>query len=55
MKVTEQIDALEAVAVDAFQYLAVTRVIACVIALPLLTIAHGLRRRFSAGSWPRRS
>ena len=38
MKVTEQIDALEANAVDAFKYLAVTRVIALMIALPLLTI-----------------
>jgi phospholipid/cholesterol/gamma-HCH transport system permease protein len=38
MKVTEQIDALEASAVDSFKYLAVTRVLACVIALPLLTI-----------------
>jgi phospholipid/cholesterol/gamma-HCH transport system permease protein len=37
MKVTEQIDALEAVAVDPFKYLVVTRVVACVIALPLLT------------------
>jgi phospholipid/cholesterol/gamma-HCH transport system permease protein len=37
MKVTEQIDALEAVAVDAFKFLAVTRIIACVLALPLLT------------------
>jgi len=37
MKVTEQIDALEAVAVDPFKYLVVTRVIACVIAVPLLT------------------
>jgi phospholipid/cholesterol/gamma-HCH transport system permease protein len=37
MKVTEQIDALEASAVDAFRYLVVTRVIACVIALPILT------------------
>lgn len=37
MKVTEQIDALEAVAVDSFKYLAVTRIIACVLALPLLT------------------
>jgi phospholipid/cholesterol/gamma-HCH transport system permease protein len=37
MKVTEQIDALEAVAVDPFKYLVVTRVAACVIALPLLT------------------
>jgi hypothetical protein len=37
MKVTEQIDALEASAVDSFKYLVVTRVVACVIALPLLT------------------
>jgi len=37
MKVTEQIDALEAVAVDSFRYLVVTRVIACVLALPILT------------------
>ena len=37
MKVTEQIDALEASAVDSFKFLVVTRVIACVIALPLLT------------------
>ena len=37
MKVTEQIDALEASAVDSFRYLVVTRVLACVIALPLLT------------------
>lgn len=37
MRVTEQIDALEASAVDAFRYLVVTRVVACVIALPLLT------------------
>ena len=37
MKVTEQIDALEASAVDAFRYLVVTRVVACVVAVPLLT------------------
>jgi phospholipid/cholesterol/gamma-HCH transport system permease protein len=37
MRVTEQIDALEATAVDAFKYLVVTRTIACVIALPILT------------------
>jgi len=37
MKVTEQIDALEAVAVDSFKYLVVTRVVACIIAVPLLT------------------
>jgi phospholipid/cholesterol/gamma-HCH transport system permease protein len=38
MKVSEQIDALEATAVDAFKYLAVTRIIALMIAMPLLTI-----------------
>jgi len=37
MKVTEQIDALEATAVDSFRYLVVTRVVACVVALPILT------------------
>jgi phospholipid/cholesterol/gamma-HCH transport system permease protein len=37
MRVTEQIDALEANAVDAFRYLAVTRILACMIAMPLLT------------------
>jgi phospholipid/cholesterol/gamma-HCH transport system permease protein len=37
MRVTEQIDALEASAVDAFRYLVITRVVACIIALPLLT------------------
>ena len=37
MKITEQIDALESLAVDSFHYLAVTRVIACMIALPILT------------------
>src|SRR5260370_18729502 len=39
MKVTEQIDAMEASAVDPYRYLAVTRVLACVLMLPLLTIA----------------
>src|SRR5918999_2914122 len=37
MKVTDQIDALEAVAVDSFKFLAVTRILACILALPLLT------------------
>ena len=36
MKVTEQIDALEASAVDSFKYLVVTRVVACMLAVPLL-------------------
>src|SRR5215469_16760151 len=38
MRVTEQIDALEALAVDSFKYLVVTRVLACIIALPVLTL-----------------
>jgi phospholipid/cholesterol/gamma-HCH transport system permease protein len=38
MKVTEQIDALEVAALKPFHYLVVTRVLACVIMFPLLTI-----------------
>jgi phospholipid/cholesterol/gamma-HCH transport system permease protein len=38
MKVTEQIDALEANAVDSFKYLAVTRILALMIAMPMLTV-----------------
>lgn len=38
MKVTEQIDAIEASAVDSFKLLVVTRIVACVLMLPLLTI-----------------
>ncbi|HLH31784.1 MAG TPA: ABC transporter permease [Terriglobia bacterium] len=38
MRVTEQIDALESLAVDSFHYLAVTRIVACMIALPILTM-----------------
>jgi phospholipid/cholesterol/gamma-HCH transport system permease protein len=37
MRVTEQIDALESLAVDSFKFLVVTRVLACIIAFPLLT------------------
>lgn len=37
MRVTEQIDALESLAVDSFKYLVVTRVAACVLVLPILT------------------
>src|SRR5499425_3762246 len=39
MKVTEQSDAMEASAVDPFHYLAATRVLACILMLPLLTVA----------------
>jgi phospholipid/cholesterol/gamma-HCH transport system permease protein len=38
MRVTEQIDALEVSAVDPLRYLVAPRVLACVIAMPLLTI-----------------
>ena len=38
MRVTEQIDALESLAVNSFKYLVVTRVVACMIAMPLLTV-----------------
>lgn len=38
MKVTEQIDAMEASAVDPFRYLVATRVLACILMLPLLTL-----------------
>src|SRR5204862_7782446 len=38
MKVTEQIDAMEASAVDPYKFLAATRVLACVLMLPLLTL-----------------
>jgi phospholipid/cholesterol/gamma-HCH transport system permease protein len=51
MRVTEQIDALESLAVNSFKYLVVTRVVACVIALPLLTVvmnAAGLLGGFLA-------
>jgi phospholipid/cholesterol/gamma-HCH transport system permease protein len=38
MRVTEQIDALEVSAVNPFKYLVVTRVTACIIILPILTV-----------------
>ena len=39
MKVTEQIDAIEASAVNPYKLLAATRIVACVLMLPLLTLA----------------
>jgi phospholipid/cholesterol/gamma-HCH transport system permease protein len=39
MKVTEQIDAMEASAVDTHKFLAATRVLACILMMPLLTLA----------------
>jgi phospholipid/cholesterol/gamma-HCH transport system permease protein len=42
MAVTEQIDALKSLAIDPVQYLAVPRLIASVIAMPLLTAAFSI-------------
>jgi phospholipid/cholesterol/gamma-HCH transport system permease protein len=39
MKVTEQIDAMEVSAVNPYKYLVATRVLACTLMLPLLTLA----------------
>ena len=39
MKVSEQIDAIEASAVNPYRLLAATRILACILMLPLLTIA----------------
>lgn len=38
MRATEQIDAIESLSVDSFKYLVVPRVVACTLALPLLTL-----------------
>ena len=38
MRVTEQIDAMEASAVNPYKLLVVTRVLACIVVLPLLTL-----------------
>src|SRR5580692_11618103 len=38
MKVSEQIDAMEASAVDPYRYLVATRVLACILMMPLLTL-----------------
>ena len=39
MKVTEQIDAIEASAVNPYRLLAATRILACILIMPLLTLA----------------
>jgi phospholipid/cholesterol/gamma-HCH transport system permease protein len=38
MRVTEQIDALEVLSFDSFKFLCVTRIVACIFVLPLLTV-----------------
>jgi phospholipid/cholesterol/gamma-HCH transport system permease protein len=42
MKVTEQIDAIEASAVNPYRLLAAPRIVACILMLPLLTLAADL-------------
>jgi phospholipid/cholesterol/gamma-HCH transport system permease protein len=39
MKVTEQIDAIEASGVNSYKLLAFTRILACILMVPLLTLA----------------
>ena len=57
MKVTEQIDAMEASAVNPYKFLVWTRVLACVLMLPLLTLAANYSEFSEAGlsmrSWSR--
>jgi phospholipid/cholesterol/gamma-HCH transport system permease protein len=38
MRATEQIDGISSLSIDAFKFLVVPRVVACVVALPLLTL-----------------
>src|SRR5216683_108069 len=38
MRATEQIDAIESLSIDSFKFLVVPRIVACVLALPLLTL-----------------
>lgn len=38
LRITEQIDAFESLAINSFRHLVTTRVIACIIALPILTM-----------------
>lgn len=42
MRATEQIDAIEAMSIDAFRFLVVTRIVACIVVLPLLTVFMNL-------------
>jgi phospholipid/cholesterol/gamma-HCH transport system permease protein len=37
LRITEQIDAFESLAIDSFRHLVITRVVACIVALPILT------------------
>jgi phospholipid/cholesterol/gamma-HCH transport system permease protein len=49
MKVTEQVDALEVMGINSYQYLAVPRVLAAIVSLPILSSLFLLIGNF--GSW----
>lgn len=38
MRATEQIDAIETLSINSFKFLVVTRILACIVVLPLLTV-----------------
>src|SRR6266849_5837914 len=38
MRATEQIDAIESLSIDSFKYLVIPRIVACTLALPVLTL-----------------
>src|SRR6202035_1070860 len=38
MRATEQIDGIESLSIDAFKFLVIPRIIACTLALPILTL-----------------
>ena len=46
MKVTEQIDALKVMGIDPIQYLAVPRVIASTLVLPMISIIFSICRKY---------
>jgi phospholipid/cholesterol/gamma-HCH transport system permease protein len=51
MRATEQIDAIETLSINSFKFLVVTRIVACTVMLPLLTIfmnAAGILGGFAA-------
>ena len=54
MRVTEQIDALQTMAVDPIQYLVVPRVLGCTVMVPLLTMVYsfiGILGAYMVGVW----
>ncbi len=54
MRATEQIDAIETLSIDSFKFLVVTRIVACTLVLPLLTLfmdAAGILGGYAAESF----